>query len=520
MAILQTKNLTFSYPGGTPVLTDVNLSVEPGEFVVLCGGTGSGKTTLLRQLKKEICPNGVQTGSVLFHKMALKDAPDEEFHRIGMVFQDPDSQIVMDSVWHELAFSLENQGLDRLTMRKRIAEMVRFFGIEPILEKSVHDLSGGEKQLVNLASVLLLRPEVLLLDEPVSQLDPVASEEFLHMVKRLNDEFSITIIMAEHNLQPLFSLADKILLLENGSIKYEGNPQEVCFMLYQDINYRSFLPDSARLFFALDGAGSIPFTVKEAKAFMQGRQYHTERRRLHLGGAEILTCSNITFRYEKDGNNVLENLSLSIHEGEILSLAGGNGAGKTTLFKLLLGLLKPQRGSIKLYGRNDKKRAEQIGYLAQNPILHFTGDTLFEDIYGYADKIGITDRTFVDSLVQQFGLSDQLQKHPYDLSGGQQQKAALITVLLKQPQILLLDEPTKGMDPASKEEFGGLLLELQKKGATIFMITHDIEFSQKISDRCAMLFDKSITSIMDVYSFYQDNYFYTTVLNKILGGGS
>lgn len=250
--------------------------------------------------------------------MGLSDTPDEEFYRIGMVFQDPDSQIVMDSVWHELAFSLESQGLDRLTMRKRIAEMARFFGLEPILEKSVHDLSGGEKQLVNLASVLLLRPEVLLLDEPVSQLDPVASEEFLHMVKRLNDEFSITIIIAEHNLQSLFSLADTIVLLESGSVKYQGCPQEVCRMLFQDINYRTFVPSSAQLYFSLQGEGQIPFTVKEAKTFMKGRQYRPERRKLCLDGPEILACSNITFRYEKDGQNVLENLSLSVHEGEIL----------------------------------------------------------------------------------------------------------------------------------------------------------------------------------------------------------
>lgn len=518
MAILKTENLTFSYPGGTPVLSDINLSVEPGEFMVLCGGTGSGKTTLLRQLKKETRPVGSLTGSVLFH--GLSDTPDEEFYRIGMVFQDPDNQIVMDSVWHELAFSLESQGLDRLTMRKRIAEMARFFGIEPILEKSVHDLSGGEKQLVNLASVLLLRPEVLLLDEPVSQLDPVASEEFLHMVKRLNDEFSITIIMAEHNLQSLFSLADTIVLLESGSVKYQGCPQEVCRMLFQDINYRTFVPSSAQLYFSLQGEGQIPFTVKEAKTFMKGRQYRPERRKLCLDGPEILACSNITFRYEKDGQNVLENLSLSVHEGEILSLAGGNGAGKTTLFKILLGLLRPQRGTVKINGKKRGKQAESIGYLAQNPLLHFTCDTLYEDIYGYAKKIGVTDHTSVDSLVDSFGLAEQLQKHPYDLSGGQQQKAALITVLLKQPKILLLDEPTKGMDPASKDEFGQLLHNLREQGITIVMITHDIEFSQKVSDRCAMLFDKTITSIMDVYSFYQDNYFYTTVLNKILGGGS
>ncbi len=508
MALLQIEHLSFGYAlGARPVLQDVSLAVEAGAFVLLCGTTGSGKTTLLRQLKKEIRPAGELQGTVYYRGKPLDSYDENMVREIGMVFQNPDAQCVAGSVWQEMAFSLENQQVPVGEMRRRIAEMASFFGMEQLMEKSIQELSGGEKQLVSLASVLLLRPSVILLDEPMAQLDPVAAQAFLKFLKQVNEEFSITVLIAEHHTEELFAAADRVVFLQDGQVFAQGTPEAVCRALYAEQNLRRFVPRVSAWFLDSGKPGDVPFTLKAAR--QAGVQGVRQERPIPQETERVLECRGISFRYEKQAPIVLKDLDLSLQRGELLALMGANGAGKSTLLKILLGLEKPQRGKVKI---DDGQR---LGYLAQNPMLHFTHDTVRGELYDYAKEIGAYDAAEIGRLVRWFGLEEVLEMHPYDLSGGQQQKTALLSVLLLRPTILLLDEPVKGMDAAFKEELAGLLRQLQEEGKTILMVTHDIAFAERTADRCAMLFGGEITAVQPTTAFFADNYFYTTAYDKL-----
>ncbi len=508
VALLQIENLSFTFAlSSRPVLQNISFEVEAGEFVLLCGTTGSGKTTLLRQLKKEIRPAGQQSGAVYYRGKPLDSYGENMVQEIGMVFQNPDAQCVTGSVWQELAFSLENQQTQVSEMRRRIAEMVSFFGMEQLMNKPIQTLSGGEKQMVALASVLLLRPAIILLDEPTAQLDPVAGRSFLQFLKQVNEEFGITVLIAEHHTEDVFAMADKVVFLKDGQVFSQGAPETVCRVLYTEPKLRRFVPQVSAWFLESGKQGSVPFTVKEARR--QGVQGSRQKRFAPMGEEQVLSCRDISFRYEKHAPTVLQDLELFLYKGELLALMGANGAGKSTLLKILLGLEKPQRGKVKIGS------GEQLGYLAQNPMLHFTHDTVRGEIYEYAKEIGTYDAAETERLVRWFGLDELLDRHPYDLSGGQQQKTALLSVLLQHPTILLLDEPTKGMDAAFKEELAELLRQLKDGGKTILMVTHDIAFAESSADRCAMLFDGGITAQQPMAEFFADNYFYTTAYDKL-----
>ncbi len=508
MALLQIEHLSFAFAlSQSPVLQDISFDVEAGAFVLLCGTTGSGKTTLLRQLKKEIRPAGQQSGIIYYRGKPLDAYGENTVREIGMVFQNPDAQCVTGSVWQELAFSLENQQTQVSEMRRRIAEMVSFFGMEHLMDKPIQALSGGEKQMVALASVLLLRPAMILLDEPTAQLDPVAARSFLQFLKQVNEEFGITVLIAEHHTEDVFALADKVVFLQDGRVFAQGAPEAVCRALYEKPELRLFVPQVSAWFLESGKQGGVPFTVKEAR--QRGVTGSRRKRTAPAGTEQVLNCRGIFFRYEKHAPAVLQDLDLALYQGELLALMGANGAGKSTLLKLLLGLEKPQRGKMKI---GDGQR---LGYLAQNPMLHFTHDTVRGEIYEYAKEIGTYDAAETERLVQRFGLEKVLDRHPYDLSGGQQQKTALLSVLLQRPTILLLDEPTKGMDAAFKEELAELLRQLKEEGKTILMVTHDIAFAERSADRCAMLFGGGITAQQPMAEFFADNYFYTTAYDKL-----
>ncbi|KAE9133841.1 putative ABC transporter ATP-binding protein [Phytophthora fragariae] len=536
LEILSIDALSFRYPDAAKeALVNLSLSVQEGEFLVLCGASGCGKTTLLRQLKHELAPEGERKGIIRFQGTPVESlSPQAAAEQIGFVFQNPENQIVMDTVWHELAFGMENLGYPLSHMRKRLAEMVHFFGLEPLLYKSVHELSGGQKQLVNLASVLLLGPKLLLLDEPCAQLDPVASREFLDMVHRLNQELSMTIILSEHRLEDVIPIADRVVMLSGGEIKYAGSPQEISRRIGAGNNLedRAYLPAVTRLYLGEPGrraslqdpagSGTVPVTVREGRQWLHsldslpqpGDRSRTSRDRLETDpGDAVLTCRELTFKYGRDTPEILKKLSLNVYADEWLAVVGGNGAGKSTLLQVMSGLLLPQRGKVK------RKEHTKIGYLAQNPLLYFTQDTVEKELQ-HAARLGklMDPEAEIARLLDLLGIYDLADSHPHDLSGGQQQRVALALVLLPKPDILCLDEPTKGLDPLSKQRFARLLDGLRHSGTSIVMVTHDVEFAALHATRCAMLFDGAITSEGSPSSFFSDNVFYTTAINRTIRG--
>lgn len=529
MAFLETNRLSFTYPEEKrSVLKDVSFTVEQGEFILLCGPSGSGKSTLLRLIKREIAPHGTCQGDIYIegHHLtalsALQSAKD-----IGMVFQDPENQIVMDNVLEELIFGMENMGASTEEMRKRVAEIVHFFGLEELLERKTHELSGGQKQLVNLASVLLLEPKLLLLDEPTAQLDPVAAREFIGMLKTMNEEFGITVIIAEHRLEELFSIADRTIVLDRGEIVAFESPKHVIYRLGQKQNEEmyNYLPSPARIYIEHTPTISneeIPLSVKEGKQWLKQKTVEKSDviETVPSYQNELLTLNQIDFQYSKETKKILNGLSLTVYAGEWLSIVGGNGTGKSTLLKIIAGLEKVQHGKILFRGKKFKKQLPtEIAYLPQNPKLFFIQDTLEAEMNEIIDFHKLeSGKERMEELFKIFNINELKGRHPYDLSGGEIQKAALAGVILPKPKLLLVDEPTKGLDPEARQKFGDLLKILQEQGLTIVMVTHDIEFAARYATRCAMMFQGSITTEAPSKDFFQGNAFYTTVVNRMIRG--
>ncbi|EKN63029.1 energy-coupling factor transporter ATPase [Schinkia azotoformans] len=539
MALIEIRNFSFTYAGEDKrLLKDISLLVEEGEMVLLCGPTGCGKTTLLRQMKKEIAPIGTRSGSIYFDQKEMDSIPSViTAKEIGIVFQDPENQIVTSTVWHELAFSLENFGYSTFDIRKKVAEMASFFGIEAWLNLSIHELSGGQKQLVNLASVLLLQPRVLLLDEPTAQLDPIAAREFLQMIHRINQEFNTTIVIIEHRLEEVFPIVDRVVILEDGKIKLQGTPQQVIKQIDKNDAYFQYLPEITKLFLISDEnwllQDQVPITVREGRKwlskqndrhFPKGVQGNLLINKKEVTGTSILECKDVFFQYDRSGKMVLEGVQYGMTKGMFSAIIGGNGAGKSTLLKILAGIENPRRGKVLIEGHplhkmKVRERYNKIGYLSQNPLALFTQDTVKEELTVAEELVdGKRSTNALAEAIEFFGLERALHKHPYDLSGGERQKLALASVLLKNPEILLIDEPTKGLDPILKLDVGNLLKELQRKGISILMVTHDIEFAAKYADHCSLLFAGSIVAEGTAKEMFSDNYFYTTAINRLVRG--
>ena len=355
MVLLETKKLTFTYPDEPePVLKELSFTVNQGELIVIAGPTGSGKSTLLRLFKQEIAPFGKMTGDILYEGTPLYSLDKEKAAReIGMIFQDPENQLVMDRVLNELAFGMENLGMDTVTMRKKVAELAHYFGIHSLLNKPIHELSGGQKQLVNLASILLMEPKILLLDEPTAQLDPVAAKDFLHMLDLINKEFGITIIMVEHHLDEILPICDRLLVLSGGKISFVGDPREVIENIWQREKepFSHYLPQIPRLFLHFHGhetTPQVPLTVREGrdwikKISVRPKEHEGEDTNKQMGPS-LVEARNIVFQYEKEGERIFDYLDLVIREGEFLAIVGANGTGKSTLLKLLAGSGNPTKG--------------------------------------------------------------------------------------------------------------------------------------------------------------------------------
>ena len=527
MAHFNIENLTFSYAAakGRHSLENVSLKVEQGEFLVLCGKSGSGKSTLLRHLKTVLTPNGKRTGEILFRGVPLSKVSDrEQAAEIGFVMQNPDDQIVTDKVWHELAFGLESLGCDQKTMRARVAEMACYFGIQDWFHRDVCNLSGGQKQLLNLASIMAMQPEVLILDEPTSQLDPIAASDFLNTVRKINRELGTTVIITEHRLEDIFPYADRAVVMDGGKVIADDAPRNVGKLLYEQ-HHPMFtaMPTPVRVFYGAAGVGECPLTVREgrswlSKAFPQTPQYPAipAPELSEETASSALSLKELWFRYEKDSPDILRGVSAEVPKGNLYAILGGNGAGKSTTLKAICGICKPYRGKVTLFGKQiDKYKNRQLfshclAMLPQDPKSLFVKKTVREDLEEMTK-----DKAEISRIAALCQITELLDSHPYDLSGGEQQRSALAKVLLTQPKLLLLDEPTKGIDSFFKETFAEILANLKKQGITIVMVSHDVEFCARYADLVSMFFDGQILTTDTPRLFFGSNSFYTTAAHRM-----
>lgn len=542
MEILRVDGLKFSYPNQLKkALNNINFSIDEGDFVLICGESGCGKSTLLRHLKPELSPHGQVSGDIYYYSQKINDYTSKQIaSEIGYVLQNPDSQIVTDKVWHELAFGLENMGLDTQSIRLRVAEMASFFGIQGWFRKNVNDLSGGQKQLLNLASIMAMQPKILILDEPTSQLDPIAAKDFIDTLVRINKELSTTIIMTEHNLEDIYSVCDKVIVMEDGKVICNDTNYKVADILSGDKNHKMFksLPTPSKIYNQLngylEGASKSPLTVKDCRQWLNDSMDELTITKLDDTETEInidekdreiaIELKDVYFQYNKISEPTIRDLSFKVYKGEIYSILGGNGTGKSTTLSLVARQRKPQRGkifinNIEMKKYNNKSLYENnLALLPQNPQSLFVFETVREDL----EEVLILqnkDREYIDKEVKRVSklldIEHLLEHHPYDLSGGELQRAGMAKVMLLNPKIILLDEPTKGLDAYCKEEIGKMLMKLRDMGVTIVVVSHDIEFSARYSDRCAMFFDGSIVSEGTPKEFFLGNNFYTTVSNRI-----
>ena len=504
--------------------------------MVICGKSGCGKTTLLRHFKTVMTPYGKREGEILFEGQPLEEiSVRKQSAEIGYVLQSPDNQIVTDKVWHELAFGVENLGYDQQTIRLRVAEMASFFGIQNWFSKNVEELSGGQKQLLNLASVMAMQPKVLVLDEPTSQLDPIAASEFLSTIRKINLDLGITVIIIEHRLEEVFPMADKVLVLEDGKQTFFDTPRMVGKEL-ADHDLFLAMPSPVQIYNKTGQEGVCPLTVCEGRNWLEehykGQEEikeevkYPEKKRKNLSKKEaVISVKEVWFRYEKEGKDIVRDLSLQVKKGELFCILGGNGTGKSTTLSLLSGIHRPYRGKIFLQGRDIRKIPEKelfhhfLGVLPQNPQSLFVGNTVEEDLWEMVNDLSPLKRKEhkekIEQVVEDTEIGHLLHMHPYDLSGGEQQRAALAKVLLLEPEILLLDEPTKGLDGFYKSKLAGIFKRLQEKGITILMVSHDIEFCASYADTCAMFFDGAVVTACDSREFFTGNRFYTTAANRM-----
>ena len=563
MAILEVRGLEFSYPDGQQALSGVSLRLEAGAFAVLCGKTGSGKSTLLRCLKPELTPVGVMKGEVFVSGNKICELDERSSAAsIGFVMQDPEHQSVMDRVRSELAFGLENLGIPSEVMHRRVAEVVNFFGITGWVDQEINTLSGGQKQIVNLASIIAMQPQILLLDEPCARLDPIAAQDFLDMLLRINTELGTTIILCEHHLESALGMASDVFFLSDGFLAFNGSPRAFAgYLQAKNDGFIKALPVATQLAMRAGGTQEAQESqeLQEAQATQalplnvcEGRRWLSESKWKGLTGGitgntsgntsgdisprfrdisphasryisphtsqtsrcepkSVLAASNLWFRYDRASDFILRDLSVEIYAGSILGIVGANASGKSTLLFALAGVNRPDRGRVR---RADNLR---MALMPQDVGALFAHDTLREELLELQKQSGYSVEE-AEGIMKSFGLEAYAARHPYDFSGGEQQKAALAKLLLTRPQALLLDEPTKGLDALAKEWLGDVLRQECERGCAIVLVSHDLEFVAAFADRCALLFDGALIGEDATNRFFDGNSFYTTAANRMTRG--
>lgn len=559
MNCIEVKNFSFQYPKEShAALYQVSMEVEEGSFVVLCGKSGCGKSTLLRQFKSVLASHGEKKGEILYGGQNLEDVDlRTQSAEIGYVLQNPDNQIVTDKVWHELAFGLESLGYDTPTIRLRVAEMASYFGIHSWFLKNISELSGGQKQLLNLASVMAMHPKLLILDEPTSQLDPIAASDFLETVRKINRDIGTTVILTEHRLEDVIPWADKVYVMDTGRMIADGTPNEIGEQL-RTMGHDMFLsmPAPMQIYAGTNSSLRCPLTVSQGRRWLseeletkgikikkERNQEETAKKKNSILGKLVglkkepekeipeIRIKDVWFRYERDLPDVVKGLSLDIKKGEIFAVVGGNGTGKSTAMSLIARIRFPYRGKIYLEGKEIGKYSDDdlyhgfLGVMPQNPQSLFVKKTVREDLYEVIDgkrerkseayPIEMKKKDAVEGIVSLTRLEGLLDRHPYDLSGGEQQRLALAKVLLLRPKILLMDEPTKGIDNHYKKELGEILRKLSEHGVTILMISHDVEFCAQYADRTGLFFQGNVVTSEESKKFFAGNNFYTTAANRM-----
>ena len=522
MADFEIKNLSFSYATNPEkrVLDNINLTIEHGEYITVCGKSGSGKSTLLRHLKTVLAPAGERVGFIKFNGKELSDISTyEQASFIGFVMQNPDDQIVTDKVWHELSFGLENLGCDKSTIRLRVAEMASYFGIQNWFDKDTSDLSGGQKQLLNLASIMAMQPSVLILDEPTSQLDPIAAADFLNTVRKINLELGTTIIITEHRLEDILYASDRVVLMQEGKILACDEPHKIGEFLKSTENEMfAAMPTPVQVYHGIDKAVTAkhpcPLTVREGAEFLTSIIGYTDKLIPSLDRVEdaydekaakkdsVISLSDVWFRYERQGKDILKGVDLNVPKGKLFAIVGGNGTGKSTTLKAICNVVKPYRGKVRVNGR--------CSMLPQDPASLFVKETVKDELFEMTHDI---ER--IESVAKTCDIAHLFESHPFDISGGEQQRVALAKVLLCEPEIILLDEPTKGLDNFFKIKFADILRQLTSTGVTIVMVSHDVEFCARYADICSMFFDGNVVTTNAPCKFFSENSFYTTAANRM-----
>lgn len=565
-AVLSCEHVSFCYPRQTDnAIEDISFSIGEAEFVVLCGQSGCGKTTLLRHFKKNQIPFGTGSGKLYYRGSDLETMDDRESAaRIGFVGQNPDTQLVTDKVWHELAFGLENLGVPGEQIRRRTAEIAQYFGMESWFRRPVSELSGGQKQLLNLASVVIMQPDVLLLDEPTAQLDPIGTGRFLDTLRRLNRDQGTAVLLSEQRLEEVVPMADRVLIMHQGHLVADAVPGQCAAKLEayerdhnEALPIASAMPVAVRVWKACHyrDEASSPVSIRQGRSWLADHVRKTgqssgetvtdgvqniatdvvhkmgqtnkavgaavsDRHPCHTAKRAVsetaLFVDRLCFGYQKD-QRVLEDFTMRVPKGMLYAVVGGNGSGKSTALKAIMGICKPRRGKVKAAGR--------VRLLAQNPKSLFTELTAWEELMAVllAGKEGGTDpeeerKKRVDAMLSYLELEPQREQNPMDLSGGQQQRLALGKLLLTEPDILLLDEPTKGLDGAFKEKLAEFLKDLCSKGKTVVLVSHDMEFCARYADQCGLLFDGQLISEGETRAFFRENVFYTTAAQRMSQG--
>ena len=465
MALLRLEKINCEYEG-TYIISDGKITVPDGSLAIVCGRTGSGKSTLLKYIYENTCD------------------------RAGYVMQDPESQIVCDTVYEELSMAPCGCGMSDDETRRAVAEASGYFGISSLIDRHTDELSGGEKQIVNIASVMTVKPEILILDEPSAMLDPVMTKKITDCILRLRREFGITVIIAEHNTDELWSEADSVILVKDGKI-YQDTPEKMTELMSKDNSVYEIMPSYARIF-PVTKTGHTVMNLLQARkeALHEEVKAVPEKTGKSTQNEVFLEFRNVSFAYEKDSRKILDDMNLKVKRGEIVSLLGENGSGKTTVAKLAAGLLKPYSGSVYLNGKKIKGECTKAGMLFQDVTCHFLEDKLSGRFEG---------------------------RHPYDLSRGQMQLAALDIVMSKKPELLILDEPGRGLDGYEKKELKEKLKNLASEGITLLMVTHDVDFASEISDTLALLFAGNVSACGDTEKFISESMFYTTAAFRIWG---
>ncbi len=472
------------------VIGPLDWQVPAGAFHLLVGATGSGKTTLLRNLSPVLAPTGRRAGAMEVLGKPLSEIDAQQAVRlIGYVAQSPDTQIVCDTVWHELAFGLENLGTAQDEMHRRIAELAHYFGIEPWFHRETASLSDGQRQTVALASVMAFRPRLLLLDEPTAQLDPVSARNFLHMLFRINRELGITVVVATHAPETMAEYATDAAQIADGRVRHV------------DLGMFAPRPPDGIMAFLLTGAGSAAASDSSEGRALDGQTRAPADSAAAPDEPPAITVHDAYVRYRRADDWVLRGCDYAVLRGQVSALVGGNGSGKSTLLRVIAGAHKTERGRV----RNRLARRQAL--LPQDPKALFACDTVAEELREWQSSCGYGDDALEDAT-RRFALDDALDRHPYDLSGGQQQLLALAKLLLTDPDLMLLDEPTKGLDAASQLTVARLIDELSSAGVTIVIATHDLTFAALVADEASMLFDGEVTCTEPVDAFFEGNLFY------------